>query len=76
MTGFANTEADFAGQAVGRRVIRFRIEDEARRLGVDFVAAPAFHPFAVRDGTLITGRQQNSGHEVAQLLLQDLGAKA
>ena len=72
ITGFANSEEDFADKVVGQKVMPFRIEDEARRLGADFVTAPAFQPFAVRDGNLITGQQQHSGHEVATLVLQAL----
>jgi putative intracellular protease/amidase len=75
MTGFANSEEDFADQVVGQKVMPFRIEDEARKLGANFVTAPAFQPFAVRDGNLITGQQQHSGHEVAKLVLQTLEEK-
>jgi putative intracellular protease/amidase len=75
MTGFANSEEDFADQVVGQKVMPFRIEDEARKLGANFVTAPAFQPFAVRDGNLITGQQQHSGHEVATLVLQTLEEK-
>jgi len=74
MTGFANSEEDFADKVVGQKVMPFRIEDEARKLGANFVTAPAFQPFAVRDGNLITGQQQHSGHEVAKLVLQTLQA--
>lgn len=42
MTGFANSEEDFADQVVERKVMPFRIEDEARKLGADFVTAAAF----------------------------------
>jgi putative intracellular protease/amidase len=72
MTGFANSEEDVADKVVGQKVMPFRIEDEARRLGANFVTAPAFQPFAVRDGNLITGQQQHSGHEVAKSVLQAL----
>ncbi len=72
MTGFANSEEDFADKVVGQKVMPFRIEDEARKLGANFVTAPAFQPFAVCDGNLITGQQQHSGHEVAKLVLQAL----
>lgn len=72
MTGFANSEEDYADHAVGRKIMPFRIEDEARALGADFVAAPAFQPHAIRDGNLITGQQQNSGHAVATLVLESL----
>lgn len=74
ITGFANTEEDFADQAVGRKMMPFRIEDEARLLGADFVTGPAFQPFAVRDGNLITGQQQHSGHEVARLVMEMLAS--
>jgi putative intracellular protease/amidase len=72
MTGFANREEDFADAAVGQKVMPFRIEDEARRLGADFVAGPAFHPHAIRDGNLITGQQQHSGEATAKLVLAAL----
>jgi putative intracellular protease/amidase len=73
MTGFANSEEDFADQYVGQRVMPFRIEDEARGLGANFITAGMFKPFAVRDGRLITGQQQYSGAKVAELVLQALG---
>jgi putative intracellular protease/amidase len=73
MTGFANSEEDFADQVVGQKVMPFRIEDEARALGAEFVAAPAFQAHALADGNLITGQQQHSGHEVAKLVLAALG---
>jgi putative intracellular protease/amidase len=72
MTGFANSEEDFADKAVGRKLMPFRIEDEARKLGAQFSVAPAFQPYAVRDGNLITGQQQHSGAEVARLVIQTL----
>jgi putative intracellular protease/amidase len=51
-------------------------KDEARKLGAKFVTATAFQPFAVRDGNLITGQQQHSGHEVARLVLESLNSQA
>ena len=72
MTGFANSEEDFADQTVGQKLMPFRIEEEARKLGANFVVAPAFQPHAVRDGHLITGQQQFSGGEVAQLVIEAL----
>jgi len=73
MTGFANVEEDFSDRAVGQRVMPFRIEDEARDLGANFVAGGLFRAFAVRDGNLITGQQQYSGARVAQLVISSLG---
>jgi putative intracellular protease/amidase len=72
MTGFANSEEDYADQAVGQKLMPFRIEDEARKLGARFSTAPAFQPYAVRDGNLITGQQQHSGSEVARLVIEAL----
>ncbi|HEU4822432.1 MAG TPA: type 1 glutamine amidotransferase domain-containing protein, partial [Nitrososphaeraceae archaeon] len=57
MTGFTNEEEDFADRVVGKKVMPFRIEDEAKKLGADFKRANAFEAFAIRDGNLITGQQ-------------------
>ena len=75
MTGFANSEEDYADKVVGKKVMPFRIEDEARNLGANFVTKPAFQPHAVRDGNLITGQQQHSGNEVAKLVIQALAER-
>lgn len=74
MTGFANSEEDYADSVVGRKVMPFRIEDEALARGARFVAAPAFRPHAVRDGNLITGQQQYSGRRAAVLTVRALGS--
>jgi putative intracellular protease/amidase len=72
ITGFANSEEDFADQAVGQKLTPFRIEDQARKLGAQFVTAEAFAPFATSDGLLITGQQQHSGAAVAKLVIEAL----
>jgi putative intracellular protease/amidase len=73
ITGFTDEEEDFADKTVGKKVMPFRIEDEARKLGADFKKANAFEPFAIKDGNLITGQQQHSGAEVAKLVIDSLG---
>jgi putative intracellular protease/amidase len=73
LTGFANSEEDFADQVVGRKVMPYRIEDVARQRGANFAAAPAFRPHAVRDGQLVTGQQQYSGRAAAELVISALG---
>jgi putative intracellular protease/amidase len=73
MTGFADSEEDMADSIVGQKVMPFRIEDEARAKGANFVSGPAFAPFATQDGNLITGQQQNSGAETARLVIAALG---
>ncbi len=73
LTGFANAEEDYADALVKAKIMPFRIEDEARALGANFVTAGLFKAFAVRDGRLITGQQQFSGRATARLVIQALG---
>ena len=73
-TGFANSEEDFADQAVGQKIQPYRIEDEARKLeGTTFKVAEPFAAYAIADGHLITGQQQNSGAAAARLVVAQLG---
>lgn len=74
MTGFANSEEDFADSVIGQKVMPWRIEDAALAAGARFIAAPAFRPFALRDGNLITGQQQYSGRLAALEMIKALGA--
>jgi putative intracellular protease/amidase/glyoxylase-like metal-dependent hydrolase (beta-lactamase superfamily II) len=72
-TGFADSEERYADGVVGRRIQPFWIEDEARAIAnTRFEVAPAFAPFAVRDGNLITGQQQSSGRLAAELVNEAL----
>lgn len=73
MTGFANVEEDFGDAAVGQKIMPYRVEDEARARGANFVQAGLFKAFAIRDMDLITGRQQYSGRKVAELVIEALG---
>jgi len=72
MTGFTDEEEDYADAAVGKKVMPFRIEDEAKNLGAIFQKASPFQPFAMQDDNLITGQQQHSGVEVAKLVINSL----
>ena len=72
-TGFANSEEDFADNAVGMKIQPYRIEDEARKIkGTNFKVADAFASYAIADGNLITGQQQNSGEAAAKLVVEML----
>jgi putative intracellular protease/amidase len=73
MTGFANVEEDYGDAAVGKTIMPFRIEDEARARGANFVQAGLFKAFAIQDMNLITGQQQYSGRKVAELVIRALG---
>jgi putative intracellular protease/amidase len=72
-TGFANSEEDFADNAVGTKIQPYRIEDEARKIsGTTFKVADAFALYAIADGNLITGQQQNSGEAAAKMVVEIL----
>ena len=72
-TGFANSEENYADAYVGKKIQPFRIEDEARKIpNTNFVVGPMFSVFAIKDGNLITGQQQNSGAKAAELVLKAL----
>jgi putative intracellular protease/amidase len=72
-TGFASSEEQYADNYVGMKIQPFRIEDEARKMpNSRFITGAPFSAFAVRDGNLITGQQQNSGAAAAELVLQAL----
>jgi putative intracellular protease/amidase len=73
VTGFANVEEDYLDMAVGQKVMPYRIEDELRKRGANFVQGGLFKAFAVRDGRLITGQQQYAGTKVAELVIEALG---
>jgi putative intracellular protease/amidase len=81
VTGFANVEEDFADEAVwslnllsrDKHVMPWRIEDELKKLGANYVQAGRWRGFAIRDGNLITGQQNFSGAETAELVAATLG---
>lgn len=81
VTGFANVEEDFADNAVweygllarDKHVMPWRIEDELKALGANYVQAGLWRGFAIRDGNLITGQQNFSGAETARLVIEALG---
>ena len=72
-TGFASSEEQYADNYVGMQIQPFRIEDEARKIpNSEFTVAAPFEAFAIKDGNLITGQQQNSGTVAAELVLEEL----
>ena len=50
----------------------WRIEDELRKLGANCIQAGLWKGFAARDGNLVTGQQNFSGGETAQLIIETL----
>lgn len=81
VTGFANAEEDFADNAVwsmnllsrDKHVMPWRIEDELKKLGANYIQAGMWRGFAVRDGNLVTGQQNFSGAETARIVCEALG---
>lgn len=69
-TGFADAEEEFADQAVGTKIQPYRIETEAKKIAdTNFKVAAPFFSYAIQDGNLVTGQQQNSGAAAAELVL-------
>src|ERR1700739_3477731 len=82
VTGFGNVEEDYVDNAVwsknllsrDKHVMPWRVEDEMKRIGANYVRAGLWRGFAIRDGNLVTGQQNFSGTETAELVAQTLGA--
>lgn len=73
-TGFCDAEEEYADKAVGMQIQPYRIETEAKKIeGTNFKVAAPFSSFAIADGNLITGQQQNSGAAAARLVVEQLG---
>jgi putative intracellular protease/amidase len=81
VTGFANVEEDFADNAVwsmnllsrDKHVMLWRIEDELKKRGANYVQSGLWRGFALRDGNLVTGQQNFSGSETAEVIIRALG---
>jgi putative intracellular protease/amidase len=72
-TGFADAEEEFADKAVGMKIQPYRIETEAKKIqGTTFKVSAPFSSYAIQDGNLITGQQQNSGAAAAELVVKAL----
>jgi putative intracellular protease/amidase len=81
VTGFANVEEDFADNAVwsmnllsrDKHVMPWRTEDELKKLGANYIQAGLWRGFAIRESNLITGQQNFSGAETAEVVVWALG---
>ena len=56
-----------------KHVMPSRIEDELKKLGANYMEAGLWRGFAVRDGNLVTGQQNFSSLETADVLVRVLG---
>lgn len=81
VTGFANVEEDYADNAVwsmnllsrDKNVMPWRVEDEMKKIGANYIQAGLWRGFAIRDGNLITGQQNFSGTETAEAVAAAFG---
>jgi putative intracellular protease/amidase len=81
VTGFANVEEDLVDQVVwsqgmlsrDQHVMPWRIEDELKALGANYIQAGPWREFAIRDGNLVTGQQNCSGAVTARIMIESLG---
>lgn len=69
VTGFSNTEEE-AVQLTN--VVPFLLEDELKKLGGIYSKGKDWHPYALKDGLLITGQNPASSTEVARILMETL----
>jgi putative intracellular protease/amidase len=56
-----------------KHIMPWRIEDELKKIGANYIQAGMWRGFAVRDGNLITGQQNFSGSETAAVVIASLG---
>jgi putative intracellular protease/amidase len=72
VTGFTNEEEEAVHLT---HVVPFLVEDELKGLGATFEKVPAWQPFSITDGRLITGQNPASSTSAAQALLKLVGAE-
>jgi putative intracellular protease/amidase len=69
VTGFSNTEEEAVQLA---DVVPFLLEEELKAKGANYSKAEDWNPYAVTDGTMITGQNPASSGLVAKKLLEKL----
>lgn len=75
VTGFSLAEDQFVEKAVGAKLFDWYVEPAMKARGARYVQGGLWADFAVQDGHLITGQQQNSGRSVARLVMAQLARK-
>lgn len=73
VTGFSLAEDRYAEKAVGQEMFSWYVEPAMKERGAKYSQGGMWAEYALADGNLITGQQQNSGRAVARLVLQQLG---
>ena len=66
VAGFSDEEEKVVGLD---RTVPFLLESKLKELGGKYERGPMWAPFAVTDGTLVTGQNPASSHKVAEQVL-------
>ncbi|RFS18902.1 type 1 glutamine amidotransferase domain-containing protein [Chitinophaga silvatica] len=69
VTGFSDTEEEAVELT---KVVPFLVEDKLKELGAYYSKGKDWHPYALKDGLLITGQNPASSADVAGILLETL----
>jgi len=72
VTGFSAAEDAYVDEALGARLFDWWVEPAMRERGANYSENGMWANYALADGNLITGQQQNSGGSVAQLVIEQL----
>lgn len=75
VTGFSLAEDLFVEKTLGVKLFDWYVEPAMRERGARYVQGGMWADFAVEDGLLVTGQQQNSGRSVARLVMAQLGKR-
>ncbi|MFN4203374.1 MAG: type 1 glutamine amidotransferase domain-containing protein [Tabrizicola sp.] len=72
VTGFSAAEDAYVDEVLGAKLFNWWVEPAMRERGANYTDRGMWANYAVADGNLITGQQQNSGGSVARLILEQL----
>lgn len=72
VTGFSAAEDAYVDEVLGAKLFDWWVEPALRDRGANYSDAGMWANYAIADGNLITGQQQNSGGAVARLILEQL----
>lgn len=72
VTGFSAAEDAYVDQVLGAKLFDWWVEPALRERGAHYTQNGMWANFAIADGNLITGQQQNSGGSVARLIVEQL----
>lgn len=76
VTGFSLAEDQFVEKTLGTKLFDWYVEPAMRQRSAKYMQGGMWADYAVADGRLITGQQQNSGRSVARLVMAQLKTAA